>query len=57
MKTLRNLLLSLMMLVSFSNAEKMILDSAHSEVSFSIKHMMISNVKGEFTDFDTNISL
>jgi polyisoprenoid-binding protein YceI len=55
MKTLRNLLLSLMVFMSFSNAEEMVIDTAHSEVSFSIKHMMISNVKGEFNDFDAKI--
>ena len=55
MKTLRNILVSLMMIMSFSNAAEMMLDGSHSEVSFSIKHMMISNVKGEFTDFDTQM--
>lgn len=28
------------------------LDKAHSSIDFSIKHMMVSKVKGEFTDFD-----
>lgn len=27
------------------------LDPAHSEITFKVRHMMISNVKGEFTDF------
>ena len=28
------------------------LDKAHSEIEFKVKHMMISNVKGLFEDFD-----
>lgn len=31
------------------------LDKAHSEVSFKVRHMMISNVKGEFKDFDATL--
>lgn len=31
------------------------LDKAHSEVEFSIRHMMISRVKGGFRDFDAEI--
>ncbi|MGO1242739.1 YceI family protein [Sphingobacterium sp. JB170] len=28
------------------------LDKAHSEIEFKVKHMMVSNVKGQFKDFD-----
>lgn len=31
------------------------LDIAHSELIFKVKHMMISNVKGEFKNFDVEI--
>ena len=31
------------------------LDPAHSEITFKVRHMMISNVKGEFTDFDVQL--
>ncbi|HLS94284.1 polyisoprenoid-binding protein YceI [Sphingobacterium allocomposti] len=31
------------------------LDKAHSELEFKVKHMMISNVKGQFQDFDVTI--
>jgi polyisoprenoid-binding protein YceI len=31
------------------------LDLAHSEISFKVKHLMISNVKGSFKVFDANI--
>ena len=31
------------------------LDKAHSELEFKVKHMMISNVKGAFLDFDVKV--
>lgn len=31
------------------------LDKAHSEISFKVKHMMISNVTGSFKDFDITL--
>ena len=31
------------------------LDPTHSEITFKVKHIMISNVKGEFTNFDAEI--
>ncbi|MNX16973.1 hypothetical protein D3C86_468490 [compost metagenome] len=33
------------------------IDSAHSRVGFAIKHMMISTVRGEFTQFDGEVDL
>ena len=27
------------------------LDQSHSEITFKVRHMMISNVKGSFTNF------
>ena len=32
------------------------LDKAHSEIEFKVKHMMISNVKGYFHDFDVTVN-
>ncbi|ONI91987.1 hypothetical protein ALI144C_00215 [Actinosynnema sp. ALI-1.44] len=32
-------------------------DTIHSEVGFSVRHMMVSNVRGRFTDFDATITL
>lgn len=32
------------------------LDKAHSEIEFKVKHMMISNVKGYFNDFDVTVN-
>ena len=34
---------------------KWVLDPAHSEVEFKVKHMMISNVSGKFTKFDASL--
>src|SRR5690554_594122 len=31
------------------------LDPAHSEIQFKVKHLMVTNVTGRFTDFDANI--
>lgn len=36
-------------------ATKWVLDPSHSEVQFKVKHMMISNVSGEFTKFDATV--
>lgn len=32
------------------------LDNSHSSVGFSVKHLMVSNVKGKFNTFDGNFS-
>lgn len=32
------------------------LDPTHSEINFKVKHLMISNVKGEFKKFDAQIT-
>ena len=39
-----------------ANTIKWTFDKSHSEVAFKVKHMMISNVKGNFTDYDAEIS-
>jgi polyisoprenoid-binding protein YceI len=33
------------------------LDKSHSEVAFSVKHMMIATVKGKFKSFDATVEL
>ena len=33
------------------------IDSAHSSVSFKVRHLGISNVRGEFTSYDAEISM
>lgn len=35
-----------------SNTTKWVLDPTHSELNFKVKHLMISNVKGEFQKFE-----
>ena len=34
---------------------KWVLDPAHSEISFKVKHLMITNVKGVFKEFNASI--
>jgi polyisoprenoid-binding protein YceI len=34
---------------------KWIIDPVHSEISFKVKHLMITNVKGVFKEFDASI--
>lgn len=36
-------------------ATKWNLDPAHSEITFKVRHMMISNVKGNFSDFNVEL--
>lgn len=36
-------------------ATKWNLDPTHSEITFKVRHMMISNVKGEFTNFSAEM--
>jgi polyisoprenoid-binding protein YceI len=32
------------------------IDAAHSEISFKVKHLMVSNVTGNFTDFEATLT-
>ncbi|MFH4964805.1 YceI family protein [Gaetbulibacter sp. M235] len=34
---------------------KWVIDPAHSEIGFKVKHLMISNVKGNFTNYEATI--
>lgn len=38
--------------VKTSAKTKWALDPTHSELAFKVRHMMITNVKGEFRNFD-----
>lgn len=38
-----------------NNKTKWVLDPVHSELIFRVRHLMISNVKGEFQKFDVSI--
>jgi len=33
------------------------IDKSHSEIGFSVRHMMISNVRGRFQDFEADVKL
>jgi polyisoprenoid-binding protein YceI len=46
------ILASLLALASSAEAAPYMIDTAHSEVSFVVKHLMISNVKGRFNKFE-----
>src|SRR5690606_33563977 len=35
---------------------KWVIDPTHSELTFKVKHLMITNVKGEFRNFDASIN-
>ena len=52
---IKSLLLSLVFVVSSLSASELVIDNSHSEVGFSIKHLMISNVKGKFSEYDAEI--
>ena len=38
-----------------NNNSKWVADPSHSELAFKVKHLMISNVKGEFKKFKVEI--
>ncbi len=38
-----------------ASKEKWVIDPLHSEIAFKIRHLMISNVSGRFTEFDASI--
>lgn len=51
------LLVLAVMAVSFtSNAQKWALDKSHAGVTFTVTHMMISEVDGNFGEFDASIT-
>ncbi len=55
MKSFSKLLLSSALVATMANATPYKLDSSHTEVGFSVKHLMITNVKGKFKTFDADI--
>jgi len=36
--------------------KKLIIDQAHSDIEFKVKHLMISTVKGHFNTFSGGVS-
>jgi polyisoprenoid-binding protein YceI len=55
MKAFIKLFAATVMTFSLSNASEYNIDKSHTNVGFSVKHLMITNVKGEFKDFGANI--
>lgn len=55
MNILQKTALSLLLSSGLCLASPFALDVSHSEVGFSVKHLMISNVKGKFGMFDAKI--
>lgn len=55
MKFLIKIVISLSLVYGLSFATPFNIDASHSEVGFSVKHLMISNVKGKFNFFDAKI--
>ena len=52
---MKKFILSFLLTSGFLFASEYVLDTAHSNVGFSIKHLMISNVKGNFKSFDAEL--
>jgi polyisoprenoid-binding protein YceI len=46
---------TLILTAGLASASVYTLDSSHTSVGFSVKHLMITNVKGEFKKYDANI--
>lgn len=46
---------ALILTAGLASASVYTLDAAHTAVGFSVKHLMITNVKGEFKKYDANI--
>jgi polyisoprenoid-binding protein YceI len=57
MKKIFFLLLGFAMLTAFTiNKNKWTNDDPHSQLAFTVKHLGISDISGNFTDFDVNLS-
>ncbi len=55
MRVFSKLVLLLTFVFSFANAKEFIIDNTHTHIGFSIKHLMISNVKGNFNNYTAEI--
>ncbi len=49
------MLVSLVYGYGFAEEQEFVLDKAHSSISFTIRHMVVSKVRGNFKDFDITI--
>lgn len=55
MKTIASVTLSLLALSQLTAVEKLNVDTAHSEVHFSVSHMVVARTKGEFNEFEAEV--
>ncbi len=55
MRTINRLFAISVLTFGIANATPHDIDISHSEVGFSVKHLMITNVKGEFKEFSADI--
>ena len=55
MKTFMKLFVATAMTFSLASASVYTLDGGHTNVGFSVKHLMITNVKGDFKKYDATI--
>ena len=55
MKFITKITSALILSFGLANASSYTIDNSHTNVGFSVKHMMITNVKGEFKTYDAKI--
>jgi len=55
MKTLTALTVLPLLFSATASAEALNVDKDHSEIHFSVSHMVVSKTKGEFTEFDAEV--
>jgi polyisoprenoid-binding protein YceI len=55
MKFVRSLVVAALLTAGIASASEYSLDVTHTDVGFSVKHLMITNVKGKFRTFDARI--
>jgi polyisoprenoid-binding protein YceI len=55
MKFVRSLVAAALLTAGIASASEYSLDVTHTDVGFSVKHLMITNVKGKFRTFDARI--
>lgn len=52
MRLITKITSALLLTFGLANASEYIIDNSHTTVGFSVKHMMITNVKGDFKTYD-----
>ena len=55
MRLITKITSALLLTFGLANASEYAIDNSHTNVGFSVKHMMITNVKGDFKTYDATI--